>query len=133
MITAGANQVASYTRTGVLNWRKEITTEPITDIACSADGSAIIVGSKDKKVAALDRYGNVHWTFSDEQWINAVGVSRDASVIAVGGNDHNLYILDHGGNLITKRQTDAIIQPRSIAVSADGSWLLIRTSSMGIP
>ena len=130
VITAGANQVASYTRTGVLNWRKEITTEPITDIACSADGSAIIVGSKDKKVAALDRYGNVHWTFLDEQWINAVGVSRDASVIAVGGNDHNLYILDHAGKLITRRQTDAIIQPRSIAVSADGRRIVVADQNL---
>jgi WD40 repeat protein len=130
IITAGANQVASYTKTGALNWRKEVTTNPIIDIAMSSDGSAIIVGSQDKKVVALDRYGVIHWTFSDDQWINAVGVSRDASVIAVGGNDRNLYILDHSGKVITSRQTDAIIQPRSIAVSRDGKRIVVSDQNL---
>jgi WD40 repeat protein len=125
VITAGANRVTSHKRDGTLNWQKEITEQPIIDIGCSYDCSAIFVGSQDKEVAALDRYGIVHWTFPTDQWVNAVGVSRDASVIAVGGNDRNLYILNHGGNLITQRKTDAIIQPRSIAVSSDGKRIVV--------
>jgi WD40 repeat protein len=125
VITAGANRVTSHKRDGTLNWQKEITEQPIIDIGCSYDCSAIIVGSQDKEVAAMDRYGTVHWTFPTDQWVNAIGVSRDASVIAVGGNDRNLYILNHGGNLITQRKTDAIIQPRSIAVSSDGKRIVV--------
>jgi WD40 repeat protein len=125
VITAGASRVTSHKRDGTLNWQKEITEQPIIDIGCSYDCSAIIVGSQDKEVAALDRYGTVHWTFPTDQWVNAIGVSRDASVIAVGGNDRNLDILNHGGNLITQRKTDAIIQPRSIAVSGDGKRIVV--------
>jgi WD40 repeat protein len=125
VITAGANRVTSHRRDGTLNWQKQITQQPIIDIACSYDCSAIIVGSQDKEVAAMDRYGTVHWTFPTEQWVNAVGVSRDASIIAVGANDRNLYILNHGGNLITQRKTDGIIQPRSVAVSRDGRRIVV--------
>jgi len=129
IITAGANRITSHQRDGTLNWQKQITQEPIIDIGCSYDCSAIIVGSQDKEVAAMDRFGTVHWTFPTEQWVNAIGVSRDASIIAVGGNDRNLYILNHGGNLITQRKTDAIIQPRSIAVSIDGRRIVVADQS----
>ena len=125
VITAGANRVTSHRRDGALNWQKQVTQDPIIDIGCSYDCSAIIVGSQDKEVAALDRYGTVHWTFPTEQWVNAIGVSRDASIIAVGGNDRNLYILNHGGSLITQRKTDGIIQPRSVAVSSDGRRIVV--------
>ena len=56
VITAGYNQVASYTRDGTLNWRKEITKDPIIDMHCSFDCSAIIVAGQDKEVVAIDRY-----------------------------------------------------------------------------
>ena len=129
VITAGANRITSHRRDGKLNWQKEITGQPIIDIGCSYDCSVIVVGSQDKEVAALDRYGTVHWTFPTDQWVNAIGVSRDASIIAAGSNDRNLYILNHGGNLITQRKTDAIIQPRSIAVSPDGKRIVVADQS----
>lgn len=125
VITAGYNQVASYTRDGTLNWRYEITKNPIIDMHCSLDCSAIIVGGQDKEVVAIDRYGTVRWRYETGQWVNAVGVSRDASVIAAGGIDRTVYVLDRSGTLITTKKTDAIIQPRSIAVSSDGRRIVV--------
>jgi WD40 repeat protein len=120
IITAGDTRVSSHTNTGTLNWQVNVAKAAITDIAASDDCSIILVASQDGTVRALDRYGNVHWTFSTVQWANAVSASRDGSVIAVGANDGTLFVLDHGGNLLTKRKSDTAIQPRSIAVSRDG-------------
>jgi WD40 repeat protein len=125
VITAGDNQVASYTRDGTLNWRYEITKDPIIDMDCSLDCSAIIVAGQDKEIVAIDRYGTVRWRHETEQWVNAVGVSRDASVIAAGGIDRIVYVLDRSGTLIATKKTDAIIQPRSIAVSSDGRKVVV--------
>jgi WD40 repeat protein len=125
VITAGSNQVASYTRDGILNWRYEITKDPIIDMHCSLDCSAIIVGGQDKEIVAVDRYGTVRWRYETGQWVNAVGVSRDASVIAAGGIDRTVYVLDRSGTLITTKKTDAIIQPRSVAVSSDGRRIIV--------
>jgi WD40 repeat protein len=129
VIVAGNNQVASYTRDGTLNWRREITTEPIIDMHCSFDCYTIIVAGQDKNVVALDRFGVVHWKYQVGQWVNAVGVSRDASVIAAGGIDRTLYVLDRSGTLVTKRKTDNIIQPGSIAVSSDGRRIVVADQS----
>ena len=103
-----------------LRWQTEVTKDAITDIACSDDCSTIIVGSGDDTVLAIDRYGKIHWTYTAGHGITAVGASQDASVIAAGGIDGTLFVLDHGGDLLAQRQTDTIIQPRSIAVSGDG-------------
>jgi WD40 repeat protein len=125
VVTAGYNQVASYTRDGTLNWRYEVTKNPIIDMHCSLDCSAIIVGGQDKEIVAIDRYGTVRWRYETGQWVNAVGVSRDASVIAAGGIDRTVYVLDRSGTLITTKKTDAIIQPRSITVSSDGRRIVV--------
>jgi WD40 repeat protein len=92
---------------------------------CSSDCSAIIVCGQDKEVVAIDRYGTVRWKYPAGQWVNAVGVSWDASVIAAGGIDRTLTVLDRSGSVITTKKTDAIIQPRSIAVSSDGRRIVV--------
>jgi WD40 repeat protein len=125
VIVAGYNQIASYTRDGRLNWRKEVTKDPIIDMHCSSDCSVIIVAGQDKEIVAIDRYGTVHWKYKVGQWVNAVGVSQDASVIAAGGIDRTVYVLDRSGTLITSKKTDAIIQPRSIAVSSNGRRIVV--------
>ncbi len=129
VITAGNTQVASYNRDGTINWRREITSEPIIDMHCSFDCYTIIVAGQDKDVVALDRHGVIHWNYNVGQWVNAVGVSRDASVIAAGGIDRTVYIFDHSGNLLTRKKTDSIIQPGSIAVSSDGRRIVVADQS----
>jgi WD40 repeat protein len=129
VIVAGNNQVASYTRDGTLNWRREITTDPIIDMHCSFDCYTILVAGQDKTVVALDRSGVVRWKYETGQWVNAVGVSRDASVIAAGGIDRTLYVFDRSGTLITTKKTDNIIQPGSIAVSSDGRRIVVADQS----
>ena len=125
VITAGSNQVASYKSDGTLNWRYEITKDPIIDMDCSFDCSAIFVAGQDKEVVAIDKHGTVRWRYETGQWVNAVGVSRDASVIAAGGIDRTVYVFDRSGTIITTKKTDAIIQPRSIAVSSDGRKIVV--------
>ena len=125
VIVAGYNQVASYARDGTLNWRYEITKDPIIDMHCSFDCSAIIVGGQDKEIVAIDRHGTVRWRYKTGEWVNAVGVSRDGSVIAAGGIDRTVSVLDRSGTLIATKKTEAIIQPRSIAVSSDGRRIVV--------
>jgi WD40 repeat protein len=99
---------------------KEVTREPIIDMACSEDCTTIVLGSQDGNVWALDQQGRVLWTYPAGSWINGVGVSRDGSVIAAGALDGNLYILNHNGSLLARTKTQSIIQQRSVAVSGDG-------------
>ncbi len=120
IITAGGTRLSSHTAGGNLMWQTDVTRNAITDLACSADCSTILVGSEDNTVLAIDRYGKTHWTYTAGHWITAVGASQDASVIAAGGIDKTLFVLDHGGKLLAQKQTESIIQPRSIAVSGDG-------------
>jgi len=124
IITAGDTRVSSHTNTGTINWQVNVAKAAITDIAASDDCSIILVASQDGTVRALDRYGNVHWTFNTVQWANAVGTSRDSSVIAVGTNDGTLFVLDHSGKLLTQRKSDTAIRPRTLAVSRDGTRIV---------
>lgn len=125
IITAGGKRVSSHTNTGTLNWMIDVTGDTITGIACSYDGSVIVIGNQDGSVQAMDRYGKIHWSYPAGQWTNAVGMSRDANVIVAAGIDRNLYVLDHAGKLLAKKQMDTIIHPRTIAVSADGSRIVV--------
>jgi WD40 repeat protein len=125
IITAGGKRVSSHTNTGKLNWMIDVTGNAITGIACSYDGSVIVIGCQDGSVQTMDRYGNIHWSYQAGPWTNAVGMSRDANVIVAAGIDRNLYVLDHAGRLLTKKQMDTIIHPRTIAVSADGSRIAV--------
>jgi hypothetical protein len=50
-------------------------------------------------------------------------------VIAAGGIDRTLYVFDHSGTLLAKKKTEAIIQPRSIAVSSDGRRIAVADQS----
>jgi WD40 repeat protein len=103
-----------------------VTKDAILDMACTEDGSAIILGGQDNAVTAVDQYGKTHWTYTTgNNWAGAVGVSKDASVIAAGAGDGTVYVLDHGGSLLIKRDLKAIIQPRSLAVSRDGSRIVV--------
>jgi WD40 repeat protein len=125
IITAGGTRLSSHTAGGDLRWQTDVTRNAITDLACSDDCSTILVGSEDDTVLAIDRYGKIHWTYTAGHGITAVGASQDASVIAAGGIDGTLFVLDHGGHLLAQKQTDTIIQPRSIAVSGDGRRIVV--------
>ena len=125
IITYGGSRLSSHTRTGTLNWQADVTNTAINDVACSEDCSLIVVGSQDNTVEGIDRYGKTHWTYKLGQWANAVGTSRNGAVVAAGANDGTLVILDHNGNLETQRKFDSRIQPRSLAVSRDGTRIAV--------
>jgi WD40 repeat protein len=123
--TAGGNRVSSHTSDGSLNWMRDVTSEHITDLACSGDGRTIVLGSQDKTVYVLDRQGNIIGKYLTGQWINAVGVSYDGSVIAAGSIDRYLSVFSRDGTLLGKAKTDQIIQPRSVAVSVNGRMIVV--------
>jgi len=125
IITYGGRRVSSHTNTGTLNWMNDVGEESITGMACSYDCSVIVIGSQDKTIRAMDRYGKVHWTYPAEEWINSVGISQDGKVIVAAGIDKNLYVLDHSGKLLSKKMMNTIIHPRSLAVSADGKRIAV--------
>ncbi len=104
---------------------KDITREAIIDMACSDDGTAIVLGSQDGNLRVLDETGTEVWTYNAGSWINGVGVSRDGSIIAAGALDGNLYIFDRYGNLLAQTRTDSVIQQRSVAVSNDGKHVVV--------
>lgn len=124
VISAGGTRLSSHTRTGTLTWQAEVAKAAINDVACNADCSIIVTASQDNTVRGIDRYGRVHWEFGTGQWPNAVALSRRGDVIAAGANDGTLFILDHGGSLITKRTFESRIQPRTLAVSGDGTQVV---------
>jgi WD40 repeat protein len=128
--TAGYNRVSSHTSDGSLNWMRDVTSEPITDLACSGDGRTIVLGSQDKSVYVLDRQGNIFGKYRTGQWVNAVGVSYDGSVIAAGSIDRYLSIFNRDGALLGKAKTGTIIQPRSVAVSANGRMIVVADETM---
>lgn len=121
VISAGGTRLSSHTATGTLSWQADVAKAAINDVACNRDCSIIVTASQDNTVRAIDRYGKIHWHFDTGQWPNAVASSRKGDVIAAGANDGTLYILDHGGSLITKRKFESRIQPRTLAISSDGT------------
>ena len=125
VVTAGGSRISSHTDTGALNWQADVTNGAINDVACNEDCSIIIAGTQDNTVLAVDRYGKTHWTYPTGQWANAVASSRSGSVIAAGANDGTVFVLDHGGKLLTRRTFDGRIQPRTVAVSGDGSRIVV--------
>lgn len=125
VITSGENRVSSHTGSGALNWMKDISKEAIIDMACSDDGTTIVLGGQDGSLRVLDETGTEVWMYDAGSWINGVGVSRDGSIVAAGALDGNLYIFDHYGNLLAQTRTDSIIQQRSVAVSRDGKRVVV--------
>lgn len=125
IITAGGTRISSHTKSGALNWQADVADAAINDLACNEDCSIIITGSQDNTVRGIDRYGTVRWEFLTGQWANAVASSWNGNVIAVGANDGTLYLLDHSGSLLTKRKFDSRIQLRTLAVSRDGTRVVV--------
>lgn len=125
ILTYGGRRLSSHTTEGNRNWQVDVSPAAINDIACSQDGSFIVVGSQDNAVRGLDRYGKIHWTFKTVQWPNAVATSANGVVVAAGVNDGSVIILDHHGKEQTKKQFDLRIQPRTLAMSRDGTKLVV--------
>ena len=125
LILSGENRVSSYTAEGSLNWVKEITKDAIIDMACSDDCSTIVLGSQDGNIWVLNKEGQIRWKYPAGAWVNGVGVSRDGSVIVAGALDGTVYILDKDGNLLAQTKTDSAIQQQSVAVSKDGTRIVV--------
>jgi WD40 repeat protein len=122
--TAGGKRVSSHSKDGTLNWQKMVTNEDITSLACSDDGQTVVVGSQDANIYALDSLGNTHTKYKTGEWVNAVALSRDGTLIAAVSVDQSLSLLTRTGQVQTTIRTDSIVQPRSLAISADKTYLV---------
>jgi len=49
--------VSSFTTSGDLTWRKDVTKSAIIDMACSDDCTSIVLGSQDGNVWNLNKQG----------------------------------------------------------------------------
>lgn len=125
VITAGGPRLSSHTAKGVRNWQVDVTDTAINDVACTQDCSLVLVGSQDNTLKGIDRYGKTRWTYGTSQWVNAVGTSANGAVIAAGVNDGTVIVLDHRGRLQTEKKFDPRIQPRTLAVSRDGTRIAV--------
>jgi WD40 repeat protein len=125
ILTMGGNRLSSHTSTGATNWVVYPTRADIIDMACNRDCSAIILGSQDGTVQALDRYGKTRWTYDAGQWVNAVAASDDASIIAAGSLDGTVTLLDRTGKVLTEKRMDSGIRQRSLAMNQDGTRIAV--------
>lgn len=118
---AGGGTVTSYSKAGVINWQKKVSSQTITDIATSGDGKVIAAGIGDGKVYILDSTGTVKATYTAAQAVNAVSVSRDGTRIAAASTDNQLVVLNRDGSVACSVATPATVQLRSLALNPDGS------------
>lgn len=127
--TAGGKRVSSHAKDGTLNWQRMVTTADITSLACSGDGRTVVVGCQDGKVYALDMRGIAHTEYKTGGWVNAIGLSQDGTLIAAGSVDRSLTLLTRNGEVQRILKTTSIIQPRSIVISNDKSYLVYADQS----
>lgn len=119
------NHVRLYHSSGTRLWDTAIPGGNVISLAYSRDGSTIIVGRDDGTTGALDANGTILWVKKTGYWATSVGVSANGSVIAVGSLDKNLYMFDRKGDLLGSYQASGPIHSNSVAVSGDGSLIVV--------
>lgn len=87
--------------------------------ALSADGSVQIVGSRNNRVAAYDRNGNMVWEFTPGGTVWGVATSEDGQRTAVASEDRNIYLLDENGQSLWEYRLSRIAL--DVGLSRDGS------------
>jgi WD40 repeat protein len=124
-VTATNNRVRLYNRSGSLLWDKKFPNGNARSLAFSRDGSTIVIGTDGNRVEVIDRDGTLLWREGSGNWITSVAVSDDGSTIAAGSLDKKLYVYDHAGALLGTFTAQTPINDNSVAVSRDGSLILL--------
>jgi WD40 repeat protein len=80
-------------------------------------------------VQALNSDGTLLWSGNATNWITSIAVSDDGSTIAAGSMDKKLYVYNHVGNLLGTFTTKSAIKFNSVAVTRDGSLIVVAGGS----
>ena len=122
-VTVTNNRVRKYTADGELKWDLRLPGGNALAFALSRDNSTIVVGRDDNTITALDSKGTVLWSDQAGHWITSVSVSDDGNTIAAGSIDKTLLVYDRAGTKLGSFTAANPIRARSVAVSADGSFI----------
>jgi|GEM_PF-940033 outer membrane protein assembly factor BamB len=124
-VTATDNRVRMYSGRGNLLWDQKFPGGNAQALASSRDGSLIVIGKDDHTVQALNSDGTLLWSGNATNWITSIAVSDDGSTIAAGSMDKKLYVYNHVGNLLGTFTTKSAIKFNSVAVTGDGSLIIV--------
>jgi WD40 repeat protein len=122
-VTVTNNRVRKYTADGDLKWDKRLPGGNALAFALSRDGSTIVVGRDDNTVTALDSKGKELFSDTAGHWITSVAVSDDGNTIACGSIDKTLLVYGRDGTKLGSFSAKNPFKARSVAVSADGSFI----------
>lgn len=124
-VTATYNQVRRYTGTANLEWEKRFSGGNALALAYSRDGSTIVLGRDDNTLQVLNDKGVQLFTARAAGWITAVAVSDDGNTIAAGSLDKKLTVFNRAGTPLGTFIARGPIRFNSVAVSGDGSLILV--------
>ncbi len=99
-------------------WNKDLGAT-VYSVASSADGSLVLAGRRDNRIAAFDRAGKLLWEFKTQGSVYGVAVSDDGQSIAAASEDRNVYYLDGAGKELWKQHGAQTFT--SVALSKDGA------------
>jgi WD40 repeat protein len=125
IVTPNGNHIRMYHGSGTLLWDRTFPGGSILSLAYSRDGSTIVAVRDDGSVLALDRAGNTLWTGKAGNWGTSVDVSDDGAVIATGSIDNQVHVYNRQGTLLGSYQTRSTVKSRSVAVTGDGSLIVV--------
>lgn len=124
-VTATDNRVRLYNRSGYLIWDKKFQNGNARSLAFSRDGSTIVIGTDSSRIQVIDRDGTLLWRDGAGGWITSVAVSDNGNTIVAGSLDRKLYVYDRAGTRLGTFSAQTPIPPASVAVSHDGSLILL--------
>lgn len=100
-------------------WKYPIP-EEIYEIALSADGQYLAVGTEMDKVYYFNRDGKLLWTFSTNLSYTNIAPSSDGQFVAVASKD-NLYLFNRDGKILWRKPTEPL---RTVSISANGQYVV---------
>jgi hypothetical protein len=124
-VTATNSRVRMYNGTGTLLWEKKFSSGNAQALAYSRDASTIVIGMDDNTVQVLHRTGMQVFTANATNWITSVAVSDDGNTIAAGSMDKKVYVYNHAGTQLGTFTTRSAIRFNSVAVTRDGSLIVV--------
>ena len=129
IVAVNGNHVRMYHGGGTLLWDRAFPGGNIISLAYSRDGSTIVTGRDDGTVLAIGRDGSLLWSGKAGFWVTSVAVSDDGSTIVTGSIDNQIFVFDRQGTPLGGAITKNPVKSRSVAVSGDGSLIVVVDSS----
>jgi WD40 repeat protein len=128
-VTATNNRIRMYRGDGNLTWDKKFSSDNAQALAWSRDRSTIVIGTDHNNVLVLNRDGAPVWSANATNWITSVAVSGDGNTIVAGSLDKKIYVFNHAGSRLGTFTTKSAIRFNSVAVTGDGSLIVVVDSS----